>query len=145
MLAVHLFFISLNLHTASSPNCMPAGIKTMPNTQPGAAERYRLAISDGQHWCTAMLASQLNDVVKNGEVVNGCLLRLNEYLSQVMQGKRCKICDTYCPILITTSRSKETPCTSCPLSSYQLRRFLPSLDPLQTALLRSRVYQKVEI
>lgn len=60
----------------------------MPNTQPGAGERYRLAISDGQHWCTAMLASQLNDFVKNGEVINGCLLKLNEYLPQIMQGKR---------------------------------------------------------
>lgn len=117
----------------------------MPNTQPGAAERYRLAISDGQHWCTAMLASQLNDVVKNGEVVNGCLLRLNEYLSQVMQGKRCKICDACCPILVTTSRSKEIPCASCPPSYFSImaciQEIFAFLDPLQVALFRSRDYR----
>lgn len=67
---------------------MGAGIKVMPGQ---VSERYRLAISDGQHWCTAMLASQLNDVVKNEGVVNSSLIQLNEYLCQNMQGKRFAI------------------------------------------------------
>ena len=63
------------------------GSKVVSNPLPNASERWRLALSDGTHWCTAMLASQLNDLVRSGELVNGTVLRLNEYLNQVMQGK----------------------------------------------------------
>ena len=64
-----------------------AGIKTI-NAGQGSSERFRLAISDTAHWCPAMLASQLNDFVKSGELTNGCLIQLNEYLPQLMGGKR---------------------------------------------------------
>ena len=60
----------------------------MPGQPNGQSERYRLAISDGTHWCTAMLASQLNDTVKQGAITNLCLIQLNEYLCNTMQGKR---------------------------------------------------------
>ena len=53
-----------------------------------AAERYRLAISDGRYWCTAMLATQLNEIVKSDQIHNNTILRLDEYLSNAVQGKK---------------------------------------------------------
>ena len=53
-----------------------------------SAERFRLAISDGKHWCTAMLATQLNEIVKSDQIHNNTILRLDEYLSNAVQGKK---------------------------------------------------------
>lgn len=56
--------------------------------QPGANERYRLAISDGQYWCVAMLATQLNTHVKENEIHENTVFKLEEYLSNAVQGKK---------------------------------------------------------
>lgn len=52
------------------------------------AERYKLAISDGRHWCTAMMATQLNELAKTNQIHNNTIMRLDEYLSNLVQGKR---------------------------------------------------------
>ena len=52
------------------------------------AERYRVAISDGRFWCTAMLATQLNDMVKTDQIHNNTIIRLDEYLSNAVQAKK---------------------------------------------------------
>lgn len=53
-----------------------------------AAERYRLAISDGTHWCVAMLATQLNEIVKTNQIHENSVFKLDEYLSNAVQGKK---------------------------------------------------------
>jgi len=35
-----------------------------------------------------MLASQMNEMVHQGQLANGCLIQLNEFLCQIMQGKK---------------------------------------------------------
>ncbi len=69
---------------------VPVGVKAMTsNTATTAqAERYRLAISDGRFWCTAMLATQLNDMVKTDQIRNNTVMRLDDYLSNAVQGKK---------------------------------------------------------
>ena len=59
-----------------------------------SAERFRLAISDGKHWCTAMLATQLNEIVKSDQIHNNTILRLDEYLSNAVQGKKWVSCSS---------------------------------------------------
>ncbi|EIE20436.1 replication factor-a protein [Coccomyxa subellipsoidea C-169] len=55
------------------------GVKPVPNKGDGK-QRHRLALSDGQHWITAIPATQLDDLVTNQVVVVGSVIRLEEYL-----------------------------------------------------------------
>ena len=54
----------------------------------GAQERYRLGLSDGVHWCSAMLATQLNGLVSGGRIDVGTLLRLDDYLVNTLAGRK---------------------------------------------------------
>ena len=53
-----------------------------------SAERYRLALSDGTHWCSAMLATQLNELVRTGELGNGSYIKLQDYLCNRVQHRQ---------------------------------------------------------
>ena len=53
-----------------------------------AAERYRLGLSDGAHWCSAMLATQLNDLVHDRRVDVGTFVRLDDYLVKTLSGRK---------------------------------------------------------
>ena len=75
------------------------GVKIMQSssaTANGANERYKLAISDGRHWCTAMLATQLNDLARTNQIHNNTILRLDDYLSNAVQGKKYATQFDYC-------------------------------------------------
>ena len=50
--------------------------------------RRRLIISDGECFQQAMLATQLNEKVKSGEMVENCHIKLLNYLCQELQGKK---------------------------------------------------------
>ena len=67
-----------------------AGVKAMTSNAATSAqaERFRLAISDGRFWCTAMLATQLNDMVKTDQIHHNTVIRLDEYLRNAVQGKK---------------------------------------------------------
>lgn len=59
----------------------------------GAQERYRLLVSDGQ-WSSsfAMLATQLNSKVADGEVTDNCVIRMNRYVcNTVQENKKVRI------------------------------------------------------
>lgn len=51
-------------------------------------ERYRLGVSDGTHWCSAMLATQLNGLVNGGSIDVGTMLRLDDYLVNTLNGRK---------------------------------------------------------
>ena len=51
-------------------------------------DRYRLGLSDGQLWGTAMLATQHNHLVKDNVIKVGTMLRLDDYLVNEMQGRK---------------------------------------------------------
>ena len=48
----------------------------------------RLIISDSVHYQQAMLATQLNDLVKNNTIANRCVIKLNEYLCNTVHGRK---------------------------------------------------------
>jgi len=52
-----------------------------------SAERYRAVISDGKNYCQAMLATQLNELVQNGTLGQRCIVSLDEYIRNEVQGR----------------------------------------------------------
>lgn len=54
----------------------------------GANERWRLVLSDGQHFAQSMLATQQNDMITSGELRELCLVTLTDYIVNVVQNKR---------------------------------------------------------
>jgi enterochelin esterase-like enzyme len=48
----------------------------------------RLVISDGVHFQQAMLATQLNELVNDGQLQPKCVVRLNEYICNTVHGRR---------------------------------------------------------
>ena len=54
-------------------------------------ERFRLVLNDGEFYQQAMLASQLNELVKRDEVRPGTICKLNSFICQAMGAKRILI------------------------------------------------------
>jgi hypothetical protein len=46
-------------------------------------------LSDGQHYVTAMLTSQLNTLVQSNDLAKFSVLRIKEYFSNQVQGRKC--------------------------------------------------------
>lgn len=51
-------------------------------------ERYRLVLSDSVYVQQAMLATQLNEYVKNGQVQKGSIVQLLEYICNSVQNRK---------------------------------------------------------
>lgn len=62
------------------------------NTAQNTTERYRMMLSDGTHTQQAMLATQLNAMVKNGNLQTGSIVQLKEYICNHIQGRRYDLC-----------------------------------------------------
>jgi enterochelin esterase-like enzyme len=62
--------------------------KQIGSNTTGAAERFRLILSDGVHWAQAMLATQLNDLVKNDQIQVHTVLRLQEFIVNNVQNRK---------------------------------------------------------
>ncbi|KAL6865938.1 Replication factor A protein 1 [Amphichorda felina] len=56
-----------------------------PSAQSG--ERYRLVVSDGEHYVQTMLATKANHVIHDNKLVRGCLFRVKEYNPNNVKGK----------------------------------------------------------
>ncbi len=62
-------------------------IRQIGNAQ-STQERYRLVLSDGIHLQQAMLATQLNEKVKNNLAVKGSVVQLLEYICNTVQNRK---------------------------------------------------------
>ncbi|KAF4363568.1 replication protein A 70 kDa DNA-binding subunit A [Cannabis sativa] len=82
-----------------TPNAIPAIVGGDVNLKPlvqildikhigSSQERYRLLISDAVSTQHAMLATQLNDRVKDGSIRNGSVIQLIEYLCSFVQNRQ---------------------------------------------------------
>lgn len=58
------------------------------NTTQSTTERYRMMLSDGVHTQQAMLATQMNSIVKDGTLQKGSVVQLNEFICNTIQGRR---------------------------------------------------------
>ncbi|XXG75497.1 hypothetical protein AAC387_Pa08g0052 [Persea americana] len=58
------------------------------NTAQNTAERYRMLLSDGTNMQQAMLATQMNHVVKSGKLQKGSIVRLTEFICNLIQNRK---------------------------------------------------------
>ena len=54
----------------------------------GSGERYRIVVSDGSDTQQALLATQLNEIVKGGRLKTGSVVQLLEYICSTVQNRR---------------------------------------------------------
>jgi len=79
-----------NSNTSGNPTVQLLDIKPIIS-QSGTADRYRLVISDGQHFMQAMLATQLNNMVEQNEIAKLSVVRLREFICNVVQNRKIVI------------------------------------------------------
>ena len=78
--------------SSSRPSLQVLSLTRIPATIPNAgADRYRFKLSDGQHTMTAMLATQLNQLVEAGRVGDLSIVVLEEYLVNMVQNRKIVI------------------------------------------------------
>jgi replication factor A1 len=61
------------------------------NPVPNQPERFRLVISDGVNYQQAMLATQLNNLIKDDSIVVNCVVKLKEFICNTVHNKRIVI------------------------------------------------------
>ncbi|OAA68123.1 replication protein a DNA-binding subunit [Niveomyces insectorum RCEF 264] len=67
-------------------------IKPLGSQQNGAGgERYRVVLSDIDHYVQTMLATQANHVVHDGKLARGCIVRVKAYQANAVKGKNILI------------------------------------------------------
>ena len=77
--------------TTGYPTVQLLDIKAISNVPVGTSVRYRLVISDGQHFMQAMLATQHNMMVEQRTIAKFSAVRLHEFTSQVVMNRRIVI------------------------------------------------------
>lgn len=63
-------------------------VKKINSTTPNSTERWRVVLSDGVVFVQSMLATQLNPMVTNNEIVKGVLIKLGQYTMNKMKDKK---------------------------------------------------------
>ena len=71
-----------------SPVLQVLAVKKINSTTPNSAERWRVVLSDGTFFIQSMLATQLNPMITNNEIVKGCLIKLGQYTMNKMKDKK---------------------------------------------------------
>ncbi|KAG9238114.1 replication factor-a protein 1 [Amylocarpus encephaloides] len=73
------------------PVCQCVHIKTLNASEAGAPERFRLVLSDVDHFVQSMLGTQANHVVHEGKLKKGSIVRLKSYQANEVKGKKILI------------------------------------------------------
>jgi replication factor A1 len=58
---------------------------------PQQSDRYRMMVSDGTHFLQAMLATQLNALVQDGQINARCVVRLDEFICNTVHERQIAI------------------------------------------------------
>lgn len=86
-MAVHLTPNAISAILAGDTNSKPI-VQVLEINNILKQDRYRLVISDGVSTQHAVLATQLNDAVKNGLVKQGSVVQLLEYFCNLVQNRK---------------------------------------------------------
>ncbi|GAA99937.1 uncharacterized protein L969DRAFT_86148 [Mixia osmundae IAM 14324] len=94
--SVETMFLHGDAEASSSPVLQILSVKKvspapMPNGQTGA-DRYRLILSDSAHFIQAMLATQLNHLIGDGQIEKHAVVRLDQYAINKVQNRSIVIC-----------------------------------------------------
>jgi len=63
-------------------------LKQCQSQQNSATERYRLILSDGLHHQQGMLATQKNELVHNGRLQEGSIVKLAQFICNDVQNRK---------------------------------------------------------
>ena len=63
-------------------------IKKVGATSSATSDRYRIIVSDGEHFVQAMLATHVNKLVEDGEVVKNSIVVIDKFTCNFVQDKR---------------------------------------------------------
>ncbi|CAK7355970.1 unnamed protein product [Dovyalis caffra] len=72
---------------ALKPTLQVTELKQVQTKQPQQSDRFRLVLSDGSHFQQAMLGTQINHLVKDGNLRIGSIVQLNQYTCTTVQGR----------------------------------------------------------
>jgi replication factor A1 len=75
-----------------NPILQVLAVKKINSTAPTGTERWRVVLSDGNHFIQSMLATQLNPLVQSNEIQKGVFIRLLQYTMNKMKDKRLCSC-----------------------------------------------------
>uniref|UniRef100_A0A7S2JN56 Replication protein A subunit n=1 Tax=Cyanoptyche gloeocystis TaxID=77922 RepID=A0A7S2JN56_9EUKA len=75
-------------HAEKQPLLQVLDVKRIGNPGAPQGDRYRLQLSDGVFFTQSMLATQLNDLVANGELQQHCVVQLTEHICNVVQNRK---------------------------------------------------------
>jgi replication factor A1 len=63
-------------------------LKLVQSSQNSTSERYRLVLSDGSFYQQGMLATQMNQLVKEQKLQKGSIVRLTQYVCNDVQNRK---------------------------------------------------------
>ena len=67
----------------------PADLRALENKTEGAEKRYRVMLSDGVHYVTAMLTSSLNQYVADDKLKKFSVIKLKDYFANEVNNRKC--------------------------------------------------------
>ncbi|THH28502.1 hypothetical protein EUX98_g5682 [Antrodiella citrinella] len=77
---------------SSTPIVQILSVKRVGSTNgPNPIDRYRIIVSDGEHFLQSMLATQLNHFVDDGKINKNTICRLDKFTCNMVQEKRLLI------------------------------------------------------
>jgi len=81
---VTMCFTTEDLH----PVLQVIDLKQVQSQQNSGTERYRVVLSDGLHYQQGMLATQKNELVHNGRLQKGSIVKLSQYICNDVQNRK---------------------------------------------------------
>lgn len=63
-------------------------LKQVQSQQHSNVERFRVVVSDGSFYQQGMLATQKNDLVSSGKLQKGSIVRLTQFICNVVQARK---------------------------------------------------------
>ena len=67
---------------------LPADLRALENKTEGAEKRYRVMLSDGVHYVTAMLTSSLNQYVADDKLKKFSVIKLKDYFANEVNNRK---------------------------------------------------------
>ncbi|TBU42066.1 replication factor-a protein [Dichomitus squalens] len=73
------------------PTVQLLSFKKIPPTSGPTQDRYRVIVSDGEHFLQSMLATQMNYIVEEDQIAKGTIATIEKFSVNLVQGKRLLI------------------------------------------------------
>lgn len=66
-------------------------VRNMASKDPSAKPRYRIRLGDGQYFLAVMLSSQVGELIHAGQLGQGMIVHINEFICNAVNGKKMYI------------------------------------------------------